>query len=264
MNNYCIEILGLNYLNLFKNFNLNIQKNAFSTISGSNNCGKTTLIRLIDGQLYSRNTISIFGKEYDEYKITDISSIIKTVIPLEFTITQKTVEEELLYQLPLDMSKVNCNKSVKECAKTFGLTKLLTKSVESLSEKELINLQLAVALISKPQILLIDDIYPYFTKEETINICQKLKEIKEKENISILMVTSLLECNLISDYSYILDNGQIVLEGPPIDVLQKDNILNKAGLNLPFMMDLSVKLRDYDLIENIELDMEKMVNDLWK
>ena len=74
MNNYCIEILGLNYLNLFKNFNLNIQKNAFSTISGSNNCGKTTLIRLIDGQLYSRNTISIFGKEYDEYKITDIRS----------------------------------------------------------------------------------------------------------------------------------------------------------------------------------------------
>lgn len=264
MNNYCIEILGLNYLNLFKNFNLNIQKNAFSTISGSNNCGKTTLIRLIDGQLYSRNTISIFGKEYDEYKITDISSIIKTVIPLEFTITQKTVEEELLYQLPLDMSKVNCNKSVKECAKLFGLTKLLTKSVESLSEKELINLQLAVALISKPQILLIDDIYPYFTKEETINLCQKLKEIKEKENISILMVTSLLECNLISDYSYILDNGQVVLEGTPIDVLQKDNILNKAGLNLPFMMDLSVKLRDYDLIENIELDMEKMVNDLWK
>ena len=31
-----------------------------------------------------------------------------------------------------------------------------------------------------------------------------------------------------------------------------------------FMMDLSVKLRDYDLVEEIELDMEKMVNRLWK
>lgn len=264
MNNYCIEILGLNYLNLFKKFNLNIQKNVFSTISGSNNCGKTTLIKLIDGQLYSRNTISIFGKQYDEYKITEISNILKTVIPLEFTITQNTVEEELLYQLPIDMNKTTCGKKTKEIAKIFGLTKLLTKSVESLANKELIKLQLATALISNPQILVIDDIYPYFSKEETLEICEKLKEIKDKQDISIIMVTSLLDCNLLSDYSYIIDNGQVVLEGRPIEVLEKDNILNKAGLNLPFMMDLSVKLRDYDLIEDIELDMEKMVNMLWK
>ena len=78
------------------------------------------------------------------------------------------------------------------------------------------------------------------------------------------MITSLLECNLLSDYTYIIDHGEIVLEGNPIEVLEKDNVLNKAGLNLPFMMDLSVKLRDYDLVEEIELDMEKMVNILWK
>ena len=47
-------------------------------------------------------------------------------------------------------------------------------------------------------------------------------------------------------------------------MLEKDNIINKAGLELPFMMDLSVKLRDYDLIKDIELDMEKMVDNLWK
>lgn len=264
MNNYCIEILGLNYLNLFKNFNMNLQKNTFSTISGSNNCGKTTLIRLIDGQLYSRNAISLFGQAYDDYKITEISSFLKTVIPLEFTITNKTVEEELLYQLPTEITKTACNQKIKEVSKLFGITKLLTKTAESLSSKDLIRLQLAVALISKPQILIIDDIYPYFSKEETIDICNKLKEIREKEEISIIMITSLLECNLLSDYTYIIDHGEIVLEGNPIEILEKDNVLNKAGLNLPFMMDLSVKLRDYDLVEEIELDMEKMVNILWK
>lgn len=264
MNNYCIEILGLNYLNLFKNFNIKLKKNTYSTISGSNNCGKTTLIRLIDGQLYSRNTISLYGKPYDDYKVTEISGFLKTVIPLEFTITSKTVEEELLYQLPIDMTKSLCTKKIKEIAKEFKITSLLTKTVESLSEKELIKLQLAVALISNPQILIIDDIYPFFTKEETIDICKKLKEIKEKQEISIIMITSLLDCNLLSDYTYIIDNGEIVLEGNPIEVLEKDNVINKAGLNLPFMMDLSVKLRDYDLIEEIELDMEKMVNVLWK
>ena len=52
MNN-CLEIKELKYLDLYKNFNLKIEKNKFVTISGSNNCGKTTLIRIIDGQLYT-------------------------------------------------------------------------------------------------------------------------------------------------------------------------------------------------------------------
>ena len=77
------------------------------------------------------------------------------------------------------------------------------------------------------------------------------------------MITSQLECNLLSDYTYIISNGEIVLEGSPLEVLEKDNILNKAGLNLPFMMDLSVKLRDYDLIKQIELDMDRLVDTLW-
>ena len=63
---------------------------------------------------------------------------------------------------------------------------------------------------------------------------------------------------------YILDEGKVALEGIPLEVLEKDNIINKIGLNIPFMIDLSVKLRDYDLIEDIELDKNRMIEKLWK
>ena len=43
-----------------------------------------------------------------------------------------------------------------------------------------------------------------------------------------------------------------------------DNIINKIGLNIPFMIDLSVKLRDYDLITDIETDYDRMIEALWK
>ena len=49
-----------------------------------------------------------------------------------------------------------------------------------------------------------------------------------------------------------------------MEVLEKDNILNKLGLRLPFMVDLSVKLKDYDLIKDIELNKNRMVDILWK
>lgn len=263
MNN-CLEIKELKYLDLYKNFNLKIEKNKFVTISGSNNCGKTTLIRIIDGQLYTNSEILLFDKDYHDYKITEIGNIIKSVIPLEYNPIQERVEDELLYQLPTELSKEEKQKIIKDIAKTFKLTKFLTKNVESLFEEDITKLQLAQAIISKPKILLIDDLSPIFNKQDLLEITNILKDINKSHEITIIMITSILECNLQSDYTYIISNKQITLEGIPSEVLEKDNIINKAGLELPFMMDLSVKLKDYDLIKDIELDMEKMVNNLWK
>ena len=93
-----------------------------------------------------------------------------------------------------------------------------------------------------------------------------LKKFQEKMDLTIIITTSNLEMALQSDYIYVIDNNTIALEGPPLGVLQKDNILNRLGLELPFIVDLSVKLRDYDLISDISMniDIEGMVSLLWK
>ena len=56
----------------------------------------------------------------------------------------------------------------------------------------------------------------------------------------------------------------MALKGTPLEVLKHDNIINKIGLDVPFMVDLSVKLKDYDLIDGIELDQDRMLDILWK
>lgn len=264
MNSNCIEILSLNYLNIFNNFSIAIEKEKFITISGSNNCGKTTLIRIIDGQIPISNSIILYGKPYESYKVTDIAEIIQTIIPLEITAFQNTLEDELSYQITENVTKSEKNKLIKAIAKEFKITKLLTKSVDNLKNNEKIYFQIALALIKNPKILVIDDLSPYFNKQELIKITEILKKYNQDKKTTIIMITSVLDCNLYSDYSYILDQGKIILEGNHNEVLERDNILNKAGLNLPFMIDLSVKLRDYDLIKNIELDMDRLVDILWK
>ncbi len=60
-----------------------------------------------------------------------------------------------------------------------------------------------------------------------------------------------------------MDKGKIVLEDEPLNIIIKDNVLNKIGLKLPFMVDLSVKLQDYNLIDDLELDVDRMVDRLW-
>ena len=63
---------------------------------------------------------------------------------------------------------------------------------------------------------------------------------------------------ILINYQYPYHNN------PDLPILKEDNIINKIGLKIPFMIDLSVKLQDYDLISKMTLDMNGMVNKLWK
>ncbi len=262
MNN-CIEIIGLSYKEIFQDFSIAFEKNKFITLSGPNNCGKTTLIRIIDRQLPTTNSILVNSTKLEDLKITELNNIIKTIIPLEITFTQATVEEEVYSKLPVGLNKEERQKQVKKILKDLKLNKISTKSVETLNEEETIRLQLALSLVDKKEILLIDDLSTYFEEKSLLDIIKYLKDLTIKENLTIVMVLNNLEYSLETDYIYVLVDSEIIIEGTPLEVLEKDNILNKAGLELPFMMDLSVKLRDYDLIKSPELDMERLVDTLW-
>lgn len=62
----------------------------------------------------------------------------------------------------------------------------------------------------------------------------------------------------------VLNHGKIYLRGAPLEVMKEDQKLIHLGLELPFMVDLSLKLQFYELLDDIILDMEGMVNTLWK
>ena len=54
------------------------------------------------------------------------------------------------------------------------------------------------------------------------------------------------------------------MEGLPNVVVKEDTLLNRLGISLPFMVDLSLKLEFYELIDHVEMDINRLVNDLWK
>lgn len=264
MNTNKLVIKDLKYKNVFNDFSISIEKEGFIIISGPNNCGKTTLIRMINKEIYSNNSISLYGNKLEDIKITEISSIVKTIIPKEITFFQQTIEEELNNQLDRMFQKEEKQKIIKEYIKQFKLNKVSTKSVEILSEEEIIRFQIVEALINSPKMLIIDELTPYFNKKDLIELITSIKEICKNNNITFIMMTNNMDIALLCDHIYVFSDSLILLEGSPLEVLEKDNVLNKLGIDLPFMMDLSVKLRDYDLIKDIELDMDRMVDLLWK
>ena len=264
MNN-TIEFLDWNFESLFKNFSLAIKSETLTSIAGPNNCGKTLMLRTICGQKRMQDEIMIQGKKQSTYKITDYSRIVKGVFPLEYTPLTDTVEEELNYHIDqLFLRKEEKTKRLRNIYKNLTLNKLKKSNIKDLTEEELIRLQLALAIAGMPKIIVIDDISTYLSKEDIQKVITYLKEVAEEYTITILIVSYRLEDIINTDELIIVEDSKVILQGVPIEVLQKDNILNKVGLRVPFMIDLSVKLKDYNLIENVELDMNRMVDILWK
>lgn len=244
-----IEINSFSDDKLFENLNISVEKNTITTISGSNSCGKTTLMRILNREVITDNTILLNNININDYTIKDYTNLIQAVIPLEIVFNEKTLEKEL---------------SNIELVKGLRIKSILNKDISTLTIKEKVLAQLAIAIDNKPEVLLLDNIFIYFNDKEKEDIFNFIRKFQKKNNLTVLLTTIDLKDSLYTDYLYIIGNKSIVLEGKPLEVLEKDNVLNKVGLNIPFMADLSVKLKDYDLIDSIILDKDRMVDILWK
>lgn len=261
-----IEIKELNYKNIFQDLNLIIEENKITAISGPNNAGKTTLIKIINTLITTENSVFYNQtpiEQINKNKLFTEMGIVMLEDKIEFN--NFTVEEELfniLENLQTDQKK----KIIKyqKIVKLLKIEEILTRDPNSLNRNEKMKLLLATALLSSPKILLIDNVCTLMSKIETKEILEIIKELNKKEHITIVMTTDNLNEVIEADYLYIINHGKVVLEGQPLEILKEDNKISKIGLDIPFMIDLSVKLNDYNLVDDLILDMDGMVDTLWK
>ena len=133
MSENIIEIIGLTYKEIFNDFSIGLEENKFITIAGPNNCGKTTLLRMLDNQIDINNTITMYDIKLEDYKLTDLHQILKVIIPGEINYVKNTLEEELNYYLEqLNLSKEEKLKRYKKIIKELKLSKYQTSKLVNL------------------------------------------------------------------------------------------------------------------------------------
>lgn len=230
-----IVIKNLNF-NVLENFSISFDNNNFYTISSPNRCGKTTLLKYINREFSS------------------------TLINENIYFSQELVVNEI--KLSLINNNLYNKEYLNQIIKKYDLENIKNKEINSLSLEYKIYLKLIISIINNSNIILLDNIDNFVNEELMIKIIDLIKEVKEDK--MIIMTLTNLKYAEYSDYLYIMNHKGIILQGKPLDVLLKDSILNKNGIDLPFMVDLSNKLRDYDLMDTIITDMDGMVDLLWK
>jgi len=265
-----LEIKNLNYkynkTTIFKDFNLSVKEGNYISIAGNNASGKTTLIKLIAGILPSKNSITIGYSYVTDNRIQNHTKDLGIVFGSNLnSFLFEEVYKEMTFPLEnLNKNVTDIEKKILELSSMFGISKLLDKRTRDLTNSEKQEVLLVTALLHQPRILLLDNAFSMMNRKTKDKIKKALKEYQKKYNLTIILTTTNLEDTLDTEYLYIINEGNIVIEGEPLTVLKEDTLLNRLGLSLPFMVDLSLKLEFYELIKGIETDMDRMVNDLWK
>lgn len=265
-----LEIKNLNYTydktTIFKDFNLKIAEGSYIGIVGSNASGKTTLLKLIAGLLPSKNSITLGYSYIESNRIQDHSKELGVVFGSRLnSFLFKDVYKEMAFSLEnLNIDSKEIERKILEIAGLFETSNLLDKKTKDLTNSEKQQVLLMIALLHKPKILLLDNAFSMMDRKTKTKVKKALKKYHDEYKLTIILTTTNLEDILDTDYLYILHKGNIVIEGEPFAVFQEDRLLNRLGLSLPFMVDLSLKLEFYELITGIEIDMNRMVDNLWK
>lgn len=131
-----------------------------------------------------------------------------------------------------------------ELLEQFGIARLRKSKAGTLSGGERRRLEIARCLVSDPEIILLDEPFTGIDPVTIESIQQIIKELKAR-GISILITDHQVRETLqITDRSYVVIRGQVVVHGPPAEVLN-----NKAARELYFGSGIEASLSPSSTIQ---------------
>ena len=215
-----LELLDLEFgytSPIFKKLSLKIDGSSFISVLGENNSGKTTLLKILNGEIKSNNLT-----------LNDIVYYVDK----ECLFFSKTVYDEL-------MLYTSDEYKIKKALQTFKMKKSINKSPNSLPDDEKIILKIIIGYLKDPKILLMDNIFSCFSIQKKYFVLKIIKKYCSKNKIGVVLTTNNLYDSIYSDELYIINNGKLTSN------------FEKSNISLPFSYELSEKLNLEKLAEKL-------------
>lgn len=242
---------------VLNNININIAKGEIFGLLGPSGAGKTTLIKILTGQLKQTSGVAaLFGKEIN---LIDRSCMSQIGMVLDNTGLYERLscyDNLLLFARIYGIDKAEIDIVLQK----VGLQEAGKKSVNKLSKGMRQRLVFARAIMHKPKILFLDEPTSGLDPVIASSIHKLIMEEKKKGTTVFLTTHNMEEATKLCDYVALLNKGEIVEFGNPNEVCRRYNhqnkliILTKAGEQIVLMNHESSATKIADYLSNNDIE----------
>lgn len=209
---------------------LSAKEGKITALLGSNAAGKTTLLMTISGLIKPlRGSICLNDHPIDRQPVHKIVELGVSMVPEGRRLfPEMSVLENLELGAFTRKARSTKDQMIEEIFGIFPILK--TRKIQvagTLSGGEQQMLAIARALMSRPKLLLIDELSLGLAPLIMQNISETIKQINITRGLTIFIVEQNVFMTLeMADYGYILESGRIVGEGEAKKLLQSDQVKN--------------------------------------
>lgn len=240
--NLSIQFGGLKAVD---SFNLNIEKGALYGLIGPNGAGKTTVFNLLTG-IYKPSTgsikldgVSVGGKSPEEINKIGIARTFQNIRLFDRMSVLDNVKialtNEVKYSLFSSMTHLFSYKEKEnkmdtialDILKVFELDEYKDELAGSLPYGKQRKLEIARALATKPKLLLLDEPAAGMNPNETAELMDTIRFVREKFDVTILLIEHDMKLVAgICEYLSVLNFGKELISGVPEVVLNDKTVIS--------------------------------------
>jgi branched-chain amino acid transport system ATP-binding protein len=201
---------------------------------GPNGAGKSTILKMISGiGRTERGEVTRGRVYYDGRDVTNaranrmVDRGVTHILEGRRTFEDLTVEENLRCGLYREGRRFRFDEADYELAFEYfpQLEEILDVKAGYASGGEQQMLVIARALIHRPRLLLLDEPSLGLAPKLVRDIFETLTEINEQEDITMIIADQNAKRTLeIADYGYVMENGQIELQDPADELVEREEI----------------------------------------
>ena len=199
-----------------------VRRGELFALLGVNGAGKSTTISIICGQLsFDGGSVEVCG--HDIERDTDvIKSEIGVVFQNSLLDKSLTVKDNLRSRAALyGIHGKEFGARLDELSSLLDLAPLLSRTLGKLSGGQRRRIDIARALLHRPKILILDEPTTGLDPQTRKAVWEVIDKLRREEKMTVLLTTHYMEEAADADYIVILDSGEVVAHGTPIELKNK-------------------------------------------
>ena len=247
--------------------NLDIEAGDFVAVLGHNGSGKSTLAKQLNALLIpSEGTMWVddmdTAKEPELWKIRQKAGMVFQ--NPDNQIIGTVVEEEVGFG-PENMGVPTDEiwKRVDDSLKKTGMTAYRYQSPNKLSGGQKQRVAIAGVVAMRPSCIVLDEPTAMLDPNGRKEVLKAVSELNKKENVTVVLITHYMEEVIHANKVYVMDGGNVVMQGTPREIFSQVETLKKYRLDVPQVTLLAHELHKagVDIPEGI-LTKEELVGAL--